>query len=181
MIQSSNHSSTTQANLGYSIIIPYTHCKRFLRFKKAVFQKEGCKFQMNLLTSWTPLFEAHTHWDSSDRLHRSHIKQYCCVAFRVCRGYPAVTALHGTSCRSSLSLHSQLRGGGGGVGTHMLRHTGMCCPNGWLFHQKSLDMGPILVKKILRSLNQKISCFWGRKILRNRSWFAKILRKKKPV
>ena len=32
----------------------------------------------------------------------------------------------------------------------MLRHTGMCRPNGLLFHQKSLDMGPILVQKILR-------------------------------
>ena len=32
----------------------------------------------------------------------------------------------------------------------MLRHAGMCCPNGLLFHQKSLDMGPILVKIILR-------------------------------
>ena len=40
--------------------------------------------------------------------------------------------------------------GGGGGGTHMLRHTGMCHPNGLLFHQKSLDMGPISVKKILR-------------------------------
>ena len=38
---------------------------------------------------------------------------------------------------------------GGRVGTHMLRHTGMCCPNGLLFRQKSLDMGPILVKKSL--------------------------------
>ena len=28
-------------------------------------------------------------------------------------------------------------------GTHMLRRTGMCCPNGLLFHQKSFDMGPI--------------------------------------
>ena len=28
--------------------------------------------------------------------------------------------------------------------------TQMCCPNGLLFHQKSVDMGPILVKKILR-------------------------------
>ena len=27
---------------------------------------------------------------------------------------------------------------------------GMCRPNGLVFHQKSLDMGPILVKKILR-------------------------------
>ena len=32
----------------------------------------------------------------------------------------------------------------------LLQHTGMCCPNRSLFHQKSLDMGPILVKKILR-------------------------------
>ena len=36
-----------------------------------------------------------------------------------------------------------------GGGTHMLRHTGMCRPNGLLFQQKSLDMGPILVKKSL--------------------------------
>ena len=34
-------------------------------------------------------------------------------------------------------------------GTHMLRHTGMCRPNGSLFHQKSLDMGPICSKKSL--------------------------------
>ena len=32
-------------------------------------------------------------------------------------------------------------------GTHMLKHTGMCRPNWLLFQQKSLDMGPILVKK----------------------------------
>ena len=38
----------------------------------------------------------------------------------------------------------------GGGGTYMLMHTGMCRPNGLLFHQKSLDMGPTLVKKILR-------------------------------
>ena len=31
--------------------------------------------------------------------------------------------------------------------SHMLRHTGMCRLNGLLFHLKSLDMGPILVKK----------------------------------
>ena len=31
----------------------------------------------------------------------------------------------------------------------MLRHMGMCCPNGLLFHQKSLDMGPIWSKKSL--------------------------------
>ena len=39
--------------------------------------------------------------------------------------------------------------------------TGMCRPNGLLFHQKSLYMGPILVKKILRreshfTKNQKL-------------------------
>ena len=45
-------------------------------------------------------------------------------------------------------------------GAHMLRHTGMCHPNGLLFHQKSLDMDPILVKKIL----------WG-------SYFTKICEK----
>ena len=70
-------------------------------------------------------------------------------------------------------------------GTHMLRHTGMCRPNGLLFHQKSLDMGPTLVKKILRggshfskfAKNCKISRFWGRKTLRNGSRFAKISKK----
>ena len=59
----------------------------------------------------------------------------------------------------------------------MLRHTGMCRPNGLLFHQKSLDM----VKKSLEEgtisqklqKNCKINHFWGRKTLRNRSPFAK--------
>ena len=37
---------------------------------------------------------------------------------------------------------------GGGVLTY-ISYTGMCRPNGLLFHQKSLDMGPILVKKSL--------------------------------
>ena len=32
----------------------------------------------------------------------------------------------------------------------MVRHTGMCRPNGLLFQQKSLDMGPSLVEKFLR-------------------------------
>ena len=43
-------------------------------------------------------------------------------------------------------------------GTHLLRHTGMCCPNRLLFHQKSLDMGPILVKKSLEEgpISQKL-------------------------
>ena len=31
----------------------------------------------------------------------------------------------------------------------MLRHTGMCRPNGLFFTKKSLDMGPILVRKSL--------------------------------
>ena len=72
-------------------------------------------------------------------------------------------------------------------GTHMLRYMGMCCPNGLLFHQKSLDMGPILVKKqkswvegpISQKLQKsfKISCFWGGKTLRNGSRFANILKK----
>ena len=43
------------------------------------------------------------------------------------------------------SLSESYRGGGG---THMLRHTGMCHPNGLLFHQKSLDMGPHFGQKI---------------------------------
>ena len=34
--------------------------------------------------------------------------------------------------------------------TLTLQHMGMCRPNGLLFHQKSLDMGPILIKRILR-------------------------------
>ena len=44
----------------------------------------------------------------------------------------------------------------------MLRHTGICRPNGLLFHQKFLDMGHILVKK---------------KILRGGSHFTKIRKK----
>ena len=32
----------------------------------------------------------------------------------------------------------------------MLGHTGMCRPNVLVFHQKSLDNGPIFVKKILK-------------------------------
>ena len=36
------------------------------------------------------------------------------------------------------------RGGGGGY-SHVKAY-GVCRPNGLLFHQKSLDMGPILVK-----------------------------------
>ena len=35
-------------------------------------------------------------------------------------------------------------------GTYRLRYTGMCCPNGLVFHKKSLDMGPIFVQKILK-------------------------------
>ena len=48
----------------------------------------------------------------------------------------------------------------------LLQHTGMCCPNGSLFHQKSFDMGPILVKKILRGSHfTKIAVFEAEKPL----------------
>ena len=60
----------------------------------------------------------------------------------------------------------------GGGGTHMLRHTGMCRPNGLLFHQKSLDMGPTLVKKILRggSHFKKIAKkLWNQPFLRQKN------------
>ena len=42
--------------------------------------------------------------------------------------------------------------------THMLRYTGMCRPNGLHFHQKSLDMGPILVKKSLEEVPFHKNC-----------------------
>ena len=35
-------------------------------------------------------------------------------------------------------------------GGDMLRHTGMCSLIGLLFHPKSLDIGPILIKELLR-------------------------------
>ena len=35
-------------------------------------------------------------------------------------------------------------------GTHMLGYTRMNHPNGLVFHKKSLDMGPIFVKKSLK-------------------------------
>ena len=40
----------------------------------------------------------------------------------------------------------------------MLRNMEMCQPNRLLFHQKSLDMGPILVKKSLKRgpISQKL-------------------------
>ena len=61
----------------------------------------------------------------------------------------------------------------------------MCRPNGLLFQQKSLDMGPIWSRKSLEEgpisqksqKNCKISPFWGRKTLRNGSRFAKISKK----
>ena len=61
----------------------------------------------------------------------------------------------------------------------------MCHPNRLTYHQKSLDMGPTLVKKIFRKdpISQncekigKNSCLWGRKPLRNGSQFAKISKK----
>ena len=33
------------------------------------------------------------------------------------------------------------------MASHMLRYAGKCRSNGLLFHQKSLDMGPIFFKK----------------------------------
>ena len=55
----------------------------------------------------------------------------------------------------------------------MLRYTGMCCPNGFVFHKNSLGMGPFFVKKslkedpILRKLLKIVqnSCFCGGKPL----------------
>ena len=38
----------------------------------------------------------------------------------------------------------------GGGGTHILRQTGMCHSNGLLFSIKSLNMGPVFYKKILK-------------------------------
>ena len=65
----------------------------------------------------------------------------------------------------------------------------MCCPNGLLFYQKSLDMGPIFVKReksleeglISQKLQKtcKISHLWGRKALKNGSQFVMILKKEK--
>ena len=43
-----------------------------------------------------------------------------------------------------------LVGGGGGGSTHILRQTEMCHSNGSLFYKKSLNMGPILYKSILK-------------------------------
>ena len=46
-----------------------------------------------------------------------------------------------------------------GSGSHMLRHTGMCCWNGLLFFTKKIeDIGPILVKLSLEEgrISQKL-------------------------
>ena len=61
----------------------------------------------------------------------------------------------------------------------------MCCPNGLLFHQKSLDMGPILVNKSIEEgpisqnlwRNCKMSSFWSRKTFRNGSSICKNFKK----
>ena len=55
-------------------------------------------------------------------------------------------------CESSLTMtvlemKSKTQEGGGGV-THISRHAGMCCSNGSLFHQKSLNIGPNFYKNI---------------------------------
>ena len=39
----------------------------------------------------------------------------------------------------------------------MLRHTGLCCPNGLDLHQKLLEMGPDLRKFRKKSSNQPFS------------------------
>ena len=79
-------------------------------------------------------------------------------------------------------------------GTHMLRHMGMCRPNGLVFHQKSLDEGPILVKEIPRrgflftktakakqTKKCKINRFWGRKTLKLVLICENFKKKKKKV
>ena len=71
------------------------------------------------------------------------------------------------------------------MGYSHVKAYGDVLPKWVTFLPKFLDMGPILVKKILRRgfhftkiEKSKISCFWGRKILTNGSWCAKISRKK---
>ena len=73
---------------------------------------------------------------------------------------------------------------GGGLTCKGIR--GGCRPNGLLFHQKSLNIGSILVKKSLEGpiSQNKRNCtirppsrFWHRKTLTNGSQFAKISRK----
>ena len=71
----------------------------------------------------------------------------------------------------------------GGGGTHMLRHTWMCRPNGLVFHQKSLDKGPILVKKKseegpVSPKLQKNKPFFEAETIKNGSQFTKIKKKK---
>ena len=65
----------------------------------------------------------------------------------------------------------------------MLRTTGMCRPNGLIFHQKSFDMGPILVQTSLEEgpISQKmwekmvkLAIFEVGKTRRNGSQFVKI-------
>ena len=57
----------------------------------------------------------------------------------------------------------------------MLRHTGMCHPNGLLFHQKSLDMGPTLVKK---NPYRRVPFH---KICEKKCKISRLLRQKKPL
>ena len=48
--------------------------------------------------------------------------------------------IHSIGCQSMVL--------GGGPGTHILRHAGMCRSNRSLFHKKALNMGPICYKNI---------------------------------
>ena len=97
--------------------------------------------------------------------------------FGMCRG-----GLHYFVTMCEYTQGSMSREGGG---THMLRHTGMCCPIELVFDQKSLDNSPIFVKKSLEEgpitpkfqKNCKISCSWGRITLKNGFRFAKIKKK----
>ena len=74
-----------------------------------------------------------------------------------------------TICWASYPLHT-----GRGYIIHMLRYTGMCYPNGLVFHKKISDMGPIFIKISLQEGHTlqklwkilKISCYWGEKTLR---------------
>ena len=52
--------------------------------------------------------------------------------------------------QSKLPHWSEHSGSNSSGGCSQLRHTGMCHPNGLLFHKKSLDIGPIVYKKSLQ-------------------------------
>ena len=119
-----------------------------------------------------------THPDSFYWLHRSPTMWYC---FSYCK--MQYLQRYSVATVTGAIVHAVAADW---EGSRMLRLTGKCCPNGSLFHKKSLDMGPILVKKILKGgfcFNKnckkivKSAGFSGRKTLRNGSQFAKISKK----